>query len=261
VLNAGNGPLSVRRANFTNNMASAGGQGGTIYSFDMKGAVITDCTWYNNTAYQGAAVYAATYGGEAEWVFTRCNFSANVAQQRGAALWTSGTNHTFVDTVFDSNTALTAAGVFASSVGTKLPLRMVFDKCTLERNSVKQTAGVAWVTGYKNLTFTQCSIADNSAGQSAAGLYLQDTPTRLSGCTLARNTAALAAALVLDGANSTVQAINSRFDSNEVSCRLLARCRSYCVPIMPSGYLAFLAGLCAAPRTAFPVQQQATSDS
>lgn len=144
-------------------------------------------------------------------------------------MWTSGTNYTFVDTTFDRNTALTAAGVYASKVGTKKPLHMAFDKCLLQGNSVEQTAGVAWVAGYKNLTFTQCSITDNYAGQSAAGLYLEDTPTRLSGCTLARNTASLAAALVGHGANSTVQAVNSRFDSNEVSCRLVAECRTNCV--------------------------------
>jgi len=224
VLNTGNGPLSVRRTNFTNNMASAGGQGGTIYSYDIGQADFTDTMWYNNTAYHGAAVYAASYGGKAEWTFNRCKFTANVAQQRGAALWTSGTNYTFVSTTFDRNTALTAAGVYASKVGTKKPLRMAFDKCVLRGNSVEQTAGVAWVAGYKNLTFTQCSITDNSAGQSAAGLYLEDAPTRLSGCTLARNTARLAAALVLYGVNSTVQAVDSRFDSNQV--RLVARCHS-----------------------------------
>jgi hypothetical protein len=216
VLNTGNGALSVSRTTFTNNIASAGGQGGTVYSYDHAGADFTDCTWYNNTAYQGAAVYAATYGGKAEWVFTRCNFTANTASQRGAALWSSGTNLTFADSVMVRNRALMAAGVHASNTATKHPLKLEMADCIMDGNTAEQSAGVAWLTGYSSVSLTKCRIVGNRAGQSAGGLFLQDTPARIAGCVLSGNSARSAAVLTLQGKNSMVQAINSRFEGNKV---------------------------------------------
>ena len=215
VLNTGNGALSVSRTNFTNNIASQGGQGGTVYSYDHSGADFTDCTWFNNSAYQGAAVYAATYGGTAEWVFTNCNFTANAADQRGAVLWTSGTNITMEGSTLVRNTALMGAGVYATNSGTERPLSMAFTKCTMQGNSAEQSAGVAWLTGYKNVSLDGCSISGNRAGQSAGGLYLQDTPARISGCALTGNSARSAGALMLQGNNSVVQVGRSRFIGNK----------------------------------------------
>lgn len=225
VLNTGSGALAVSNTVFTNNMASAGGQGGTVYSYDHASATFTRCSWVNNTAYQGAAVYAATYGGEAEWTFTDCSFADNAADQRGAAVWSSGTNFTFSNTAFSRNKALMGAGVYASNTATELPLTMLFEDCALQGNTAKQSAGVAAVTGYANVTLIRCNISGNRAGQSAGGLYLQDTPTRLTGCVLTRNSAHMAAALAAQGKKSTVQAVDSRFESNKVClqcCCMLA---------------------------------------
>lgn len=228
VLNTGSGALSVSNTIFTNNMASSGGQGGTVYSYDHVGATFTRCSWVNNTAYQGAAVYAATYGGEAKWTFTDCNFTGNAADQRGAAVWSSGTNFTFSGTAFSRNKALMGAGVYASSTFSELPLTMLFEDCALQGNAAKQSAGVASITGYANVTFSKCSISGNSAGQSAGGLYLQDTSARLTGCVLTRNSAHMAAALAAQGEKSTVQAVDTRFDSNKVCLQHAAACWQYC---------------------------------
>jgi hypothetical protein len=218
VLNTGNGALSASRTNFTNNVAAAGGQGGTVYSFDHAGADFTKCRWHNNTAYQGAAVYAATYGGEADWTFTNCSFTANTADQKGAALYTSGTNLTFASTVLSGNRALMAAGVYATNTATELPLNMLFKDCQLQGNTTEQSAGVAWVTGYTNVTLKDCSVTDNHAGQSAGGLYLHDTPARLDGCVLAGNSARMAGAVMQQGSESAVKVVRTRFVNNQV-CR------------------------------------------
>jgi hypothetical protein len=218
VLNTGNGALSVSRTRFINNSALVGGQGGTIYSFDHAGATFTNCTWRNNSAYQGAAVYAATYGGEATWAFEDCTFAGNTADQQGAAVWTSGTNLTLVNTVISDNEALLAAGVFASNAGSQLPLTISFEDCVLQRNSANQSAGLAWIKGYRNVSLSRCSITGNRAGQTAAGLYLLETPARLSSCVLAGNAARMAPALALQGSNSSVSAVDSRFVDNTVCC-------------------------------------------
>lgn len=216
VLNTGHGALSVTRTNFTNNMAISGGQGGCIYSFDHAGAEFTNTIFSNNSAYQGAGVYAATYGGEAEWKFTDCAFIANTAGQRGGAIWSSGTNFSFTTTNFIRNKALMAAGIWASNAGTKLPLTMALDSCMMQGNFAEQSGGVGWLTRYQSVNITGCSINSNNAGQSAAGLYLQDTPAQLSGCVLAGNTARMASALTLQGAKSKLTAVNTRFVDNKV---------------------------------------------
>jgi hypothetical protein len=209
----------VTSSQFIHNRASAGGQGGTLYAQDNAAATFTNCLWYNNSAYQGAAVYAAAYGGESEWVFERCNFTANVAEQRAGALWLTGINATFTETVFASNEALLAAAVYATRTGTQLPQRFTFEACSFERNAAHQSAGVAWIVGIGNVSMRDCSMRGNTAGQSAAGLHLQDAPTELSSCVFEGNRARLASVMMLTGANSTVAATNCTFESNQVSMR------------------------------------------
>jgi hypothetical protein len=204
------------RTNFTNNSAPTGGQGGTICALDPRDAEFIDCIWSGNTAYQGAGIYASRFGGKADWSFTRCSFFNNTADQRGAAIWTTGMNYTFTNTTFESNSALLGAGVYATNSGTELPLSMTFTQCQLQGNFAEQSAGVAWLKGYKNVSFDECRMSANSAGQSAGAVYLQNTPAQITASVLAGNTARLAAALMLQGSSSAVQVTDSRLEGNKV---------------------------------------------
>jgi predicted outer membrane repeat protein len=218
VLNTGMGPMTMTNTKFINNTATAGGQGGTIYAMDPKDSEFTNCTWLNNSAYQGAGIYASRYGGKADWTLTRCNFTGNTADQKGAGIYTTGMNFTFVGTRISWNKALLGAGVYASSSGTSRPVNMLFSSCTLQHNTAEQSAGVAWLTGYAQAAFSNCSISNNHAGQSAGGLYLQDTPARLDGCVLAGNSARMAGAVMQQGSESAVKVVRTRFVNNQV-CR------------------------------------------
>jgi predicted outer membrane repeat protein len=211
----------MTRTRFINNTAMVGGQGGTIYAMDPKDANFTDCSWLNNSAYQGGGIYASRFGKKADWAFTRCKFEGNTADQRGAAVWTTGMNYTFTATNFSANKALMGAAVYATNSGTKRKLNMIFNKCVMEGNAAEQSAGVAWVTGYKNVSLDSCRIAGNRAGQSAGGLYLQDTPARIAGCVLSGNRARSAAAVMLQGNDSVVQAVGSLFQDNMVRAWLV----------------------------------------
>jgi predicted outer membrane repeat protein len=208
--------MAMTNTKFINNTATAGGQGGTIYAMDPRDSVFTDCTWLNNSAYQGAGIYASRYGGKADWTLTRCNFTGNTADQKGAAIYTTGMNYTFARTNFSWNKALLGAGVYASNSGTSRPVNMLFSGCTLQHNRAEQSAGMAWLTGYAQANFSDCRIFNNHAGQSAGGLYLYHTPARLDGCVLAGNSARLAGAVMQQGSNSAVQVVRTRFVNNQV---------------------------------------------
>lgn len=216
VINLSQGTMTMTRTHFVNNTAMVGGQGGTIYALDASDANFTDCSWVNNSAYEGAGVYASRYGDAALWAFTRCKFSGNVADEKGAAVYTSGMNFTFTDTSFTGNKALLGAGIYATNIGSDRPLYMDFDNCTATGNRAEQSAGMAWLLGYKRVTLSKSSILGNRAGQSAGGLYLQNTPARLTGCVLQGNSARMGAAVMLQGEQSVLQAIDSRFAGNKV---------------------------------------------
>jgi predicted outer membrane repeat protein len=216
VINLSQGKMTMTRTHFINNTAMVGGQGGTIYTLDLLDANFTDCSWVNNSAYEGAGIYASQYGGAAQWTFNRCNFTGNIADEKGAAIYTSGMNYTFKDTIFEGNKALLGAGIYATTTGTERPLYMDFDNCTATDNSAEQSAGVAWLYGYKKVTLSKSVVSGNRAGQAAGGLYLKDTPARLTSCVLQGNSARMGAAVTLHGGDSALQAIESRFVSNKV---------------------------------------------
>jgi hypothetical protein len=125
-------------------------------------------------------------------------------------------NYTFTDTTFARNKALLGAGLYATNSGTERPLSMIFTQCKLQGNFAEQSAGVAWLKGYKNVSFDECRVSSNSAGQSAGALYLQNTPAQITASVLAGNTARLAAALMLQGSSSAVQVTDSRLEGNKV---------------------------------------------
>lgn len=215
-INTGSAPLTVSRSKFINNRASFGGQGGTFYTTDTTTAEFTDCLWYNNSAYQGAGVYTASYGGKSQWIFRGCNFTSNVAEQRAGAVWITGANVSFIDTVFDSNKALLGAGVYMTDSGTTKPLRAEFNGCTFDSNYAQQSAAVAWLANVKKMSMKGNKVLRNAAGQSAAGLYLQDTKSTMTGCVFQGNSARLATVLMLTGAKCAVTTTNCSFVGNKV---------------------------------------------
>ena len=107
-LNANN--INIKNTTFTNGYSNVTKStpldfiywGGAIYSNGAyKGHVISDCKFYNNTAYNGGAIYLAGDNS----VVTGCEFEDNNANASGGAVFVNGWADTISDSTFKSNMA------------------------------------------------------------------------------------------------------------------------------------------------------------
>lgn len=112
-LNANN--INIKNTTFTNGHANTSSQqfadwGGAIYSNGAyKGHVMSDCKFYNNTAYNGGAIYL---GGDASDIIG-CEFEDNNATTSGGAVFLYGWSDTISDSTFKFNMADELGGAVA----------------------------------------------------------------------------------------------------------------------------------------------------
>jgi len=114
-LNANN--INIKNTTFINgysntSSAQTADWGGAIYSNGAyKGHVISDCKFYNNTAYNGGAIYL---GGDASDIIG-CEFEDNNATTSGGAVFINGLHDTIDDSTFNNNEANEFGGAVACS--------------------------------------------------------------------------------------------------------------------------------------------------
>lgn len=176
---------------------SANGFGGAVY---IIGGVFEGCTFVDNAAREGGAVYVGTSA-----TFTGCTFTGNSAG-RGGAIYRGG-NGVFsaTDCRFIANSGVDGGAInfFVSSGNPTLT------GCTFIGNSASGFGG-AITNFFSGMTAYRCIFAGNSAVQGGGAINASSGAGLLLNCTIAGNTTGgLAGAGVLLGAsNSTVELRN-----------------------------------------------------
>ncbi len=116
-LNANN--INITNTTFTNGHANTSSQqfadwGGAIYSNGAYNShVISDCKFYNNTAYNGGAIYLSSDGSD----IIGCEFEDNNATASGGAVFLYGLNDAISDSTFKFNMADELGGAVACYSG------------------------------------------------------------------------------------------------------------------------------------------------
>lgn len=142
--------ITAGKANGSSGLQNKGG--GLLIDASAQNSVssptIVRCRFIGNEAEFGGAVAIqrfTTSGTFASPRFTNCEFSANVADEDGGAIWCSRANALFVNSLFESNSATNGSGgaiatVFSMMAQTPLPLIQLYN-CTISENTAGDVVG------------------------------------------------------------------------------------------------------------------------
>ena len=122
---------------------------------------ITDCTFKNNNAANGGAIYSATNSLE----ITGCTFDKNTATGSGGAINNVGVNSKITKSIFTNNKATALGGAIYNKV----------DGLTVANNDFTQNSanigGAIYVDAAKDITFSKNTFTKNTATESAGSIY------------------------------------------------------------------------------------------
>jgi parallel beta-helix repeat protein len=175
---------------FTENTATYASipSGGAIYLDYSASLTLMRCTFSNNSAHGGGAIYN-NYG---NMTLTDCTFSGNTAFGAGAVY--SSTTDTQVATfnrcTFTGNSAGSAGGIFIKSLG----VPTVVNQCIFIGNVATQGDGGALLNWVGSPTIIDSTFVENTAASSSprgngGGIYNYLSNPHISGCVFLRNTA------------------------------------------------------------------------
>ena len=169
----------------------------TISSCNFHGAaacvtgstvVFTDCTFYDNRAYNGSGALHIN-NASSDVTCSGCTFSSNSALTSsawgGAVIVEAGSFTATGGTSFASNAAY-SGGAIAHAAGTTLSL----SDCTFSSNTATNKGGAVYSEETSALTFTNCGFSGNSATASEGGDAIcapSATSLTLTGSSLSSN--------------------------------------------------------------------------
>ena len=147
--------ITLKNIIFTNGNATASsslGSGGAIYQWWYCESTVTNCTFTNNYAHKGGAVYS--YG---SITMRDCTFTNNKAERSGGAVYSENGGSTATNCNFINNTAYDYGAV-------RLDYGEVTN-CEFTNNKVYSDTGAVYIQ-YGNVT--NCKFTNNKAPQFGA---------------------------------------------------------------------------------------------
>ncbi len=111
---------------------------------------------------------------------SNCVFKDNIAQSGGAISTDQTSNPLFANCLFENNNALTGGGA-ALCFG-----KAIFRQCTFENNIALMGGGLALMPG-SDVLIKECSLKNNSAGNTGGGLFLKKARCEVANTTFAGN--------------------------------------------------------------------------
>ncbi|MBR4396347.1 MAG: peptidase C1, partial [Methanobrevibacter sp.] len=166
----------LNNCTFYNNTAR---YGGAIYSYSSKNLKITNCKFINNSAGIGGAIYI--YGSNPQ--ITSCKFINNSADMGGALIFLNSSSK--VSGLYGfNNSASYEGGVIYQMYG-----NLTVSNSNFVSGSARNGAGL-FAYGLKSLTISNSKFINNSAMESAGAIYsLLNNKTNITGITYENNTA------------------------------------------------------------------------
>ncbi len=232
------GSLLVRRCSFSTNRSSL--DGAAVYCYNSN-AKFLDCTFYNNSAVNGAGGAAHVSTGGTPW-FVNCEFLGNDAIGDGGAIHVLFTSMTAVNCVFSGNLASfgNAGAIYHAGITGDVATLV---NCTIsENNAPNSTCGGVYAnkgvgSGVPTVNIDNCILWGNTAGSpsSTAGAQRSSGGGAIIsvGFTTIEGLSANPLFIDADGANNIV----GDFDDN-----LRLQANSPCIDAGDNGALLFDVG-------------------
>ena len=188
----------ISNCTFMNNKASDGGA-----VFAENKCTISDCSFMNNNASDGGAILFVK-----ETTISNCSFTNNTAN-RGGGIFVQETNSTVMNCRFTNNVANEDGAAFHVDVSSN---NVIISNSNFTNNKARQ---VAALTILAQTTVSNCSFTNNTAYRAPA-IWGERGPFTLINCRFTNNTASdLAGAICL--ANTTNSAINNCYFNNNAA--------------------------------------------
>lgn len=151
---------------------------------------ISDCTFSNNYAVEGAAIACYNYGIP---TISDCDFDSNTASRGGALLLRTGSDAIVTGSSFNENDSLDRGGAVFIDYGSSPE----FTSCTFDENTSDGYGGAVYVDDNASQivdtspVFTSCTFTDNSTiGAYGGAVFAYNTVTylTLNSCVFGTNT-------------------------------------------------------------------------
>lgn len=155
--------------------------GGALCTGAEKPMIVTDCTFVDNWARNGAGAIFVVWGG---LEVTNSTFERNVTTGSGGAIFTDGpdTNRFIRKCTFTENRGKENGGAI---LNVNAPL--LIENCKFTKNEVTQFAGGAVYTVGGELTLNKCSMSMNKAKLNGGAVYADTGDMTLNDCTMISN--------------------------------------------------------------------------
>ena len=226
----GGAVASPKSPTFTNCIFSgntASNYGGAVYSSSESELAFMTCTFTNNSAIDGGAIYSAGFPS-----FSGCSFTSNCASDNGGAIVAITTysndcafigNHasddggaiysfhsTLTNCTFTNNDCNYKGGAFFSHSST-------LNNCIFANNNVNYDGGAVYISGLSRLT--DCIFTSNNTSSGNGGAVFS-VSTNFSGCKFTNNCATSSGGAVYSSAEKASNIYtftNCIFNNNSAS--------------------------------------------
>jgi len=231
-----NGVISLTDCIFTDNTAD---RGGVIYN--TANVTLTRCTFINSFADDGAAIYntqtatlnanncnfndsmTSTNSGSGGAIYnkgdvtlTACNFTNNIAFNRGGAICSDEGNITLTDCNFIANIATnnSAGAIYNNGGATLTGCTFTENKVNCSNSQIQARAGAIWNNG-GTLTLDNCNFTNNTSSFWGGAIF-SNAICNLSNCFFINNSATqMGGALFTSGMASVLTTNNCTFSGNK----------------------------------------------
>ena len=151
-------------------------EGGAICMREAAKATLVNCTFKNNKAYTGGAIYTAD--GRNEILVKNCIFEGNTATTDGGAMVVKSKLTVEGDCVFEKNTADNCAGAVLVMSGGHFQMN---GGKFLKNEAPKNNGGAIYISTGCSMTMDGGEIVENSAKTSGGGIYLLNSTFTMNG--------------------------------------------------------------------------------